>query len=133
MTRVYLPGVSLLVFESQPLKRKALSPAWPARVRDPRIRVHLGLLLLRLFRATHLLFRTRPLPGWVKSRRTVAARSSVNLNVVPTGARRRLIRASPGLPATRNFRCVWLAPKTCASGGMSGLTGWPSPMGGGVV
>src|SRR4051794_25210356 len=98
MTRVYLPGVSFLMFESQPLKRTPLSPAWPASVSDPRVRVHLGLLLLRLFGETHLPFRTRPLRGWVKSRRTVAARSSANLNVVPTGARRRLIRASPGLP-----------------------------------
>src|SRR3954469_4045896 len=95
MTRVYLPAASFLAFESQPANRTVLSPAWPAKVSEPRIRVHLGLRLLRLVRATHLLFRIRPLPGWVKSRRTMAARSSVYLNVVPTGG------GPGGVPASR--------------------------------
>ena len=51
----------------------------------------------------------------------MAAVSSVNLKVVPTGARRRLIRASCLLAETRNLGLVWLAPETCAGGGLAGV------------
>ena len=36
IVRVYLPGVSFLVRDSQPLKRTVLSPAWPAKVGEGR-------------------------------------------------------------------------------------------------
>src|SRR4051812_44566247 len=127
MLRVYLPGVSFTVRDSQPLKRTVLSPAWPAKASEARGSVHRGLTLLRLLCATHLPLTLRPLLGCVKAKRTVASRSSVYAKVVPTGARRRLICTSCGPPAMRNLACVWLASKTCASAGGNGLTGGGAP------
>jgi hypothetical protein len=72
MVSVYLPGLSFLVRESQPLNRTLLTPAWPAKVGEPRL----------------TLPRRR---NSVNSRRTVAEVSGVYLKVVPNGARPRLI------------------------------------------
>ena len=71
----------------------------------------LGLPRLRLFTETHLPLTVRPRPGWVNSKRTVAAVSNVWVKVLPTGARRRPICASCFLAEMRNFGLVWLAPE----------------------
>ena len=69
----------------------------------------------------------------MKSKRTLAARSSPYLDVVPTGGRLWLICASLGLAATRNVRLVWLASEMRASGVVSaGLGGVGGDVGGGV-
>ena len=77
MVSVYLPGRSRLVRDSQPVKRTVLSPSWPAKVSEPRRSAHPGQRRLRVVAGTHLPLRARPDPGLVKSKRTVAAVSSV--------------------------------------------------------
>src|SRR6185312_1243531 len=84
-----------------------LTPAWALKVSVPFVtaRRHFGLRRLPCVRATHLPFTLRPIAGCEKVSVTLAAWSRLNVNVVPTGARR-LSFAS--LLPSRQRACDWL-------------------------
>ena len=91
----------------------------------PTVRVHRGLRRLLLVGATQRRPILRPATRWLNSNRTVAARSSLYENVVPTGGFALVARAS-ALPA-RHVLADWVTDVSAGArltgGGVTGAAG----------
>ena len=88
-TSVYVPGRRRLPRASTPWNRRRLRPLCPGAASAPRtsVRLHAWARLFAFVCATQRPCTFRPATLCVKAKLIAAASSSVNLNVVPTGAR----------------------------------------------